>query len=97
MSTDVSGDGLVQIQGKSYIKVQNLTLRNASVNCVNISSNSSGTASAYIEISALNIQNCTKVGIRVRSSNNLLIKDNMINHILLFVRHRGVVVERCRR
>ena len=44
LSTDVRGDGLVQILGKSYIKVQNLTLRNSSVNCVNISDNSSGTA-----------------------------------------------------
>ena len=81
MSTDARGDGLVQILGKSYIHIQNLTLRNASVNCVNISDNSSGTRSNYIEISGLNIQNCTKVGIRARSSDNLLINDNKINHI----------------
>ncbi|HSQ18098.1 MAG TPA: right-handed parallel beta-helix repeat-containing protein, partial [Anaerolineales bacterium] len=81
LSTDVQGDGLVQILGKSYIKVQNLTLRDASVNCVNISDNSSGTDSAYIEITALNIQNCNNVGIRVRNSNHLLLKDNIINHI----------------
>ncbi|HSM25395.1 MAG TPA: right-handed parallel beta-helix repeat-containing protein [Anaerolineaceae bacterium] len=81
MSTDSKGDGLVQILGKSYIKVQNLTLRNASVNCVNISDNSSGNRSNFIEISGLTIQNCTKVGIRARTSDNLLIKDNKINHI----------------
>jgi len=81
MSTDARGDGLVQILGKSYIKVQNLTLRNASVNCVNISDNSSGVRSNYLEISGLTIQNCTKVGIRARSSDNLLINDNKINHI----------------
>lgn len=81
MSTDSRGDGLVQILGKSYIKVQNLTLRNASVNCANISDNSSGTAASYIEMTGLNIQNCTKVGIRARKSNHLLFKDNVINHI----------------
>jgi len=82
MSTDAAGDGLVQILGKSYIKVQNLSLKNASVNCVNISDNSSGVRSKYIEITSLTIQNCTKVGIRARNSDNLLINDNKINHIL---------------
>jgi len=81
LSKDVKGDGLVQIQGKSYLKVQNLWIRNASVNCVNISDNSSGTGSAYIEITGLAIENCNKVGIRVRSSSHLLLKDNLINHI----------------
>jgi hypothetical protein len=82
MSTDAAGDGLVQILGKSYIKVQNLSLKNASVNGVNISDNSSGVRSKYIEITSLTIQNCTKVGIRARNSDNLLINDNKINHIL---------------
>lgn len=81
MSTDSKGDGLVQILGKSYIKVENLTLRNASVNCVNISNNSSGTAAAFIEINGLTIQNCNKVGIRARFANNLVFKNNQINHI----------------
>lgn len=81
LSTDAKGDGLVQIQGKRYIKVENLTIRDSSVNCVNISEDSSGTNSAYIEIKALNIQYCNKVGIRVRKSDHLLIKDNLINHI----------------
>ena len=81
MSGDANGDGLVQIQGKSYIKVQNLTLRNASVNCVNISPNTSGTRPTYIEISSLTLQNCNKVGIRVRSTDHLLLKDNSINHV----------------
>jgi len=80
LSTDPKGDGLVQIQGKSYIKVQNLTIRNASVNCVNISENSSGTGSTYIEIIALTIQNCNIVGIRARITEHLLLKDNQINH-----------------
>lgn len=82
MSTDAAGDGLVQILGKSYIKVQNLSLRNSSVNCVNISDNSSGVRSNYIEINGLTIQNCTKVGIRARNCDNLLINENKINHIL---------------
>ena len=56
----------VLIQGKSYIKVQNLALRNSSVNCVNVSDNTSGTGSTYIEISGLSIQNCNKIGIRAR-------------------------------
>jgi hypothetical protein len=81
LSGDVKGDGLVQIQGKSYIRVQNLTLRNATVNCVNVSDNPSGARSAYIELTGLNIQNCNKVGIRVRSTDRLLVKDNQINHI----------------
>ncbi|MDD5371457.1 MAG: right-handed parallel beta-helix repeat-containing protein [Anaerolineaceae bacterium] len=81
LSGDLKGDGLVQIQGKSYIKVQNLTVRNASVNCVNISDDSSGKGSNYIEISALTIQNCNKVGIRARRTDHLLLKDNLINHI----------------
>jgi hypothetical protein len=81
MSADARGDGMVQIQGKSFIKVQNLTIRNASVNCVNISDNSSGTRASHIEISALTLQNCNKVGIRARFSDQLLIKDNLINHI----------------
>lgn len=81
LAADASGDGLVQIQGKSFIKVQNLTIRNASVNCVNISDNSAGTRSSHIEISALTLQNCNKVGIRARFSDQLLIKDNLINHV----------------
>jgi hypothetical protein len=81
LSSDAKGDGLVQIQGKSYIRVQNLSLRNASVNCVNISDNASGTGSAYIEITALTIQNCNKVGIRARHTDHLLIKNNQVNHI----------------
>jgi len=82
LAADARGDGLVQILGKSYIKVQNLTLRNSTVNCVNIADNTSGTRSKYIEVTGLNIQNCKKVGIRVRFSDRLLIKDNVINHIL---------------
>jgi hypothetical protein len=81
LSSDAKGDGLVQIQGKNYIKIQNLTLRNSTKNCVNISENSSGTHSSYIEVTGLNIQNCTKVGIRSRSADHVLIKDNVINHI----------------
>ncbi len=81
LSSDPKGDGLVQIQGKSYIKVKNLTIRNASVNCVNISENSSGSGSSYIEVTSLTIQNCNKVGIRARITDHLLLKDNLINHI----------------
>jgi hypothetical protein len=80
LSADAKGDGLVQILGKSYIKVQNLTVRNASVNCVNISDDVAGVRATYIEITALTIQNCNKVGIRTRSSDQLLLKDNRINH-----------------
>jgi hypothetical protein len=82
LSGDAKGDGLVQIQGKSFIKVQNLTLRNSSMNCVNISENSSGTRSSYIEITGLSIQNCTKVGIRARFTDHVLIQNNTINHII---------------
>lgn len=81
LSPDYKGDGLVQIQGKSYIKVQNLTLRNASVNCVNVSENSSGKHSSFIELTGLNLQNCTKKGIQIRYADNVLVKDNNINHI----------------
>ncbi len=81
LSTDYKGDGLVQIQGKSYIKVQNLTLQNASVNCVNISEDTSGLNLTYIEISALTIQNCNNVGIRARYSDHVLVEGNRINHI----------------
>jgi len=81
LAADAKGDGLVQIQGKSYIRVENLTIRNASVNCVNISENSSGKGSNYIEIRALTLQNCNKVGIRARMTDHLLVKDNLINHV----------------
>jgi hypothetical protein len=81
LSGDIKGDGLVQILGKRYIKVQNLALRNASVNCVNISDDTSGTRPAYIEISALTLQNCNKVGIRARSADHLQLNDNQINHV----------------
>ncbi len=74
-------DGLVQIIGKKYIKIQGLTLRNSSVNCVNISSDNSGVKSSYIEISDLTIQNCKKVGIKVKRSQNILVKNNSIKHI----------------
>jgi hypothetical protein len=83
MSTDSRGDGLVQVLGNSYIKVENLTLQNSTANCVNISDNSSGTRPKNIVISNMTIQNCTKVGIRARTSDNLLLKDNKINHITL--------------
>jgi hypothetical protein len=82
LSDGARGDGLVQIQGKGYIKVQNLTLRDSSRNCVNISENSSGTKPSYIEVTGLNIQNCTEAGIRARFSDHVLIKDNIINHIV---------------
>jgi hypothetical protein len=78
--SDSNGDGLVQIQGKSYIKVQNLTIRNSTVNCVNIISYS-GIKSSFIEITGLNIQNCNDVGIRVNSADHMVLKDNLINHI----------------
>jgi hypothetical protein len=64
ISDDSKGDGLVQIQGKSYIRVQNLSLRDSSKNCVNISRNLAGTMrSSYIELTGLNIQNCNEAGI----------------------------------
>lgn len=81
MTNTANGDGLVQILGKSYIKVENLILKNASVNCVNISSNTSGIRSSHIEINGLDIQNCNLVGIRVRNSDDLKIENNQINHI----------------
>jgi hypothetical protein len=81
LSSDAKGDGLVQILGKSYLKVQNLTLRNASVNCVNISDNTSGVRPTYIELSSLTLENCNKVGIRTRNSDHMLFKDNTINHV----------------
>jgi hypothetical protein len=78
---DSKGDGLVQIQGKSYIRVQNLSLRSSSQNCVNISRNLAGTMrSSYIELTGLNIQNCNEAGILARSADHILIKDNIINH-----------------
>jgi len=80
LSIDSSIDGLVQILGKSYIKVQNLTIRNSTANCVSINSYS-GIRSSFIEITGLNIQNCNDVGIRARSTDHLLVKDNLINHI----------------
>lgn len=83
MSTDIKGDGLVQILGNKYVKVENLTLQDSTANCVNISDNLSGTRPTNIEISNMKIQNCTKVGIRARTSDNLLLKDNKINHITL--------------
>jgi len=73
------GDGLVQILGNSYIKVENLTLKNG----VNISDNSSGTRSKNIVINNMTIENIHRVGIRARTSDNLLLQDNKINHITL--------------
>ncbi len=81
MSSDYKGDGLVQILGNSYIRVQNLTAQNSSVNCVNISDNSSGTRPKHIEIRSMKLENCNKVGIRARNSEDLLLKDNQINHV----------------
>lgn len=81
MSTYARGDGLVQIQGKRYIVIQNLQLRNSQANCVNISEDSAGTRPGNIEITGLGIQNCLKVGIRARFTDNVLIKDNVIEHI----------------
>lgn len=81
LSGDSRGDGLVQIQGKSYIKVQNLTVRDSSVNCVNVSENSSGTHSTYIEITGLNIQYCNKVGIYVQKADHILLQNNTIDHV----------------
>ncbi len=79
-STNGKGDGLIQIIGTSYIKIQGLTVRNSSVNCVNISSDDSGVRPNSVEISNLTIQNCKKVGIKVRQGKNILIKDNSIKH-----------------
>lgn len=81
LSAGYLGDGLVQILGKSYIKVENLTLRNASINCLNISANSADVKASYIEITGLNIQNCNLKGINARYSDHIILKDNLINHV----------------
>ncbi|MHB8135353.1 MAG: right-handed parallel beta-helix repeat-containing protein [Anaerolineaceae bacterium] len=81
MTNDANGDGLVQILGKSFIKIENLTLKNASVNCVNISSNSTGLRPSHIDIRNLIIQNCNLTGIRASNSDYLLIENNQINHV----------------
>ena len=75
-----NGDGLVQIRGKSYIKIENLTLRNAAVHCVNITNDAYGVGAAYIQIEKLTLVNCNRVGIRARFADHLLIKDNLIEH-----------------
>lgn len=75
------GDGLVQIAGKSYIRIQNLTLRNSAHNCVNISEDSSGNRPKNIEVTGLDIKNCMKAGIRARFTTGLVVKDNVIDHI----------------
>jgi hypothetical protein len=77
---DSSSEGLVQIQGKSYIRLQNLTIRNSTVNCVSVLSYS-GIRPSYIEITGLNIQNCSIAGILVKNSDQVLINNNSINHI----------------
>jgi parallel beta-helix repeat protein len=81
LSTSYLGDGLVQILGKSYIKVENLGLRNASVHCVNISADSADVRATYIEITGLHIQNCNLKGINARYSDHININDNVIDHI----------------
>ncbi len=74
-------DGLVQIIGKSYIKIQGFTIRNSSVNGINIRPSDSGVWSSYIEISGNTILNTSRVGIKANRSRFLTVRNNTIRHV----------------
>jgi hypothetical protein len=81
LSSGGFGDGIVNIAGKSYIKIQGLTVKNSSQTGVNIQPDSSGTKSSYIEISGMTILNSTQVGIKATNSQNITIDGNTINYV----------------
>lgn len=76
-----SGGSIIQIVGKNYLKIQNLTVKNSPLNGVDIQPSSSGVKSSYIEILNLNVQNSKEVGIRAVKSQNIVIKNNTINYV----------------
>jgi hypothetical protein len=77
ISLNSSGkQALIYVSGKSYIKIENLGIKNSTYNCISILNYSS-----FIDINNMNIQNCREVGIYNSHSNNITIERNTINHV----------------
>jgi hypothetical protein len=83
-STDVRGDGLINIAGKSYLKFSGLTIRNSLKTCIRVDRNIVNSHNDYsnnIVLSNLNIQNCSQVGIFANYTNGLLVQNNIIDKV----------------
>jgi hypothetical protein len=74
-------EGLVQIVGKSYIRIQNFTIRNSSYHGINIRLSDSGVWSSHIDISGNTILNTSRVGIKANRSRFVTVRNNTIRHV----------------
>ena len=68
-------DGLIQINGKSYINFVGLVVQNSATNCINVISGS------HIALSNMNVQNCNFVGIRITGASYPTVQNSVINKI----------------
>jgi hypothetical protein len=74
-------EGLIQIVGKSYIRIQGFTIRNSSYHGINIRLSDSGVWSSHIEISGNTILNTSRVGIKATRSRFVTVRNNTIRHV----------------
>lgn len=81
VSLGSSGDGMVQILGKSYIKVSGLIIKNSSQSGVNLQADASSIKPNYVEITRMSISNTNQVGIKVSNSTNINLNNNSINYV----------------
>jgi hypothetical protein len=74
-------EGIINIAGKSYLIFQDLNIINSGQMGVNIVPSSAGIRSTNILISKLSIRNTREMGIRVTTSNQITIQDNVIDYV----------------
>ena len=74
-------NGLFQIAGKSYLKIQGLKIINSVYNGINIQPSSGGVRSSNLEITDNTIQNSYKNGIKATRVDQLTITNNFIKHV----------------
>lgn len=77
---DGYADGLVNIVGKSHLKITNLTVRNSGVNGINVRPNDSGLAATDIDISQNTVLNTKYSGIKVNHAQRVSIEKNTVRH-----------------
>lgn len=74
-------EGLITINGFSYIKIQGLTVANSTVDGVSIRPSSNGVRPSYIEITNMKVNNTLQEGIYSRSGDYITISNNSINYV----------------
>ena len=74
-------EGLIQIIGKGYIRIQGFTIRNSSQIGINIRPSNSGIFSSYIEISGNTILNTSIKGINASRARFVTVRNSSIRHV----------------